>query len=74
MCDAICKQVFIKGENKMSKVNSRLETDIAQLLDYMWETEQTHYEEVKDDMQNPEQHIFITMQRIRDTIWGKQNE
>ena len=44
-------------------MNENLKADIHMLLDYMWESEQAHYEENPSD-----HHIFIIMQKIREGV------
>lgn len=49
-------------------MNEQLKNDINLILDYMWDAEETHYEEVRDDMFNPNDHVFAVMQRIKDLV------
>ena len=43
-----------------------IKQDIEEILNYLWESEETHFEET--DEEERENHIFLTLKRVREWL------
>ena len=48
--------------------SSTIKKDLQTIVDYLWEDEHTHWEE----LDNPEEHIFIPINNIKNWLEGQE--
>lgn len=57
--------------SKKSEMVTVSRKDLVNLLAYNQEAEEKNYEENKDDMKNPDHHIWITIKKLADQAGHK---